>query len=163
MRPTVCLHPDYGDGEVPLRSLHALRHGAERLAEASVNRLTQKVGGAARRRAVVLLACILGLDAADKGAIGAIGYDLERSLHIDNAQVGLVVTVSSLVGALATIPVGSLTDRSRRVRLLWVSIVLWVIANWQRPLAVVWISLGEPGPPRSDHRYRRAHGRVAYR
>jgi MFS family permease len=40
-------------------------------------------------------------------------------LHIDNTQVGLLVTVSTGVGALATLVAGTFADRAVRVRLLW--------------------------------------------
>lgn len=92
-------------------------------------RLTEQLGGPARRRAVTVLAAVLGLDAADKGAIGAVAPQLERSLHIGATQLGLLVTVSSIVGALATLPIGVLTDRVVRVRLLELSIVGWALAE----------------------------------
>lgn len=103
--------------------------GAVRLLEHPLDRLTAHLGGPARRRAVVLLACMLGLDAADKGMVGAIAVQLERSLHIGNTDVGLMVTVSSLVGAAGTLPVGAVVDRHRRVRLLAGSIVVWAAAE----------------------------------
>jgi predicted MFS family arabinose efflux permease len=90
---------------------------------------TETLGGRSRASAVVLLACALALDAADKGAVGAVAVDLERGLHVGNTQIGLMVTVTSLVGAIATVPIGGLTDRYRRSRLLWASIVLWAVAE----------------------------------
>lgn len=103
--------------------------------EHSVERVTEQVGGPARRRVIVLLALVLSVDAADKGAVAALAFDLERGLHIGNAQVGLLVTVTSLVGALATIPFGQLTDRSRRVRLLWIGVILWAACQGMSGLA----------------------------
>jgi predicted MFS family arabinose efflux permease len=97
--------------------------------QAGLDRLTEVLGGPDRRRVVILLASVLGLSAADNGAVGAVAVQLEQGLHIGNWQVGLMVTVSSLVGAVATIPVGALTDRSRRVRLLWISIAVWAAAQ----------------------------------
>jgi MFS family permease len=90
-----------------------------------VDRLTEHVGGPARRRVVLLLACVLSLDAADQGAIGAVAPDLTRSLHISNIELGLLVTLTSLVGAFATLPMGNLVDRVPRVRLVAGAIVLW--------------------------------------
>lgn len=106
-----------------------------------VDRLTEQVGGAARRRAVLLLASVLALDSADKGAIGALAVELERSLHIGNARLGLLVTVSSLVGAVATVPVGVLTDRTRRTRLLTLSILAWSVAQAMSGLSVSFLML----------------------
>jgi len=45
------------------------------------------------------------------------------------------VTVSSLVGALFTLPVGAVVDRAHRVRLLWASIVLWGVAQFASGLS----------------------------
>ncbi|MGH8161397.1 MAG: MFS transporter [Gammaproteobacteria bacterium] len=86
------------------------------------------LGGRARFRVIVLLACVLGLDAADKATIGAIAVDLEQALHIGNVQVGLLVTVATGIGAIATLPLGILADRVRRVRLLTIAILVWSIA-----------------------------------
>lgn len=103
--------------------------GADGLVAGLWARLADHLGGPARRRAVLLLAAVLGLDAADKGMVGAIAVSLERSLHVGNTQIGLMVTVSSLVGAAGTLPVGSLVDRRRRVPLLAGSIVVWAVAE----------------------------------
>ena len=43
---------------------------------------------------------------------------------IDNTQVGLLVTVSTGVGALATLVAGPLADRIVRVRLLWATLLV---------------------------------------
>ena len=54
---------------------------------------------------------------------------LQEALGIGTAQIGLLVTASALVGALAAIPFGLLVDKSRRVDLLTVSILLWATAE----------------------------------
>ncbi len=86
------------------------------------------MGGRIRRRVVILLACVLALDTADMATIGATAGELEHGLGISNAQLGLLVSVPSLIGALATIPVGVLADRVLRVRLLAGSVLVWSIA-----------------------------------
>ncbi len=91
--------------------------------------VSEKLGGPARTRVIVLLACILALDSADKGAVGAMAPQLEAAFHIGNLDIGILSTVSSLVGALAALPLGVLTDRTRRVRLLTISIVIWAAAE----------------------------------
>jgi predicted MFS family arabinose efflux permease len=83
------------------------------------------VGGPARLRVIVLLASVLALNTADFGTVGAMATELERSLRIGNFQIGLLVTVSTGVGALASLPAGVLTDRVNRVVLLSVGIALW--------------------------------------
>lgn len=86
------------------------------------------VGGPARLRVVVLLASVLAVDSADTATVGATAVELERSLHIDNVQIGLLVTASTALGALATLPMGVLTDRVNRTRLLCWAIVAWSVA-----------------------------------
>src|SRR5579864_4603190 len=89
------------------------------------DKLTATVGGPARRKAILLLASVLALSGADVGAIGALAPQLESAFSVGNAGSGLLVTVSTLVGALGTMPVGVLADRMSRTRLLSVSIVIW--------------------------------------
>jgi predicted MFS family arabinose efflux permease len=78
---------------------------------------------------IVLLGLVLGLNAADTSAIGAIAPQLQPAFGIGTAQIGLLVTASALVGALAAIPFGLLVDKTRRVDLLTVSILLWATAE----------------------------------
>ncbi|MBO0892078.1 MAG: MFS transporter [Acidothermales bacterium] len=96
--------------------------------QAADRRVTEMVGGPARKRVIVLLAGVLALSAADVAAIGAAGEPLKASLSIGNGQLGLLVSVVALSGGIATIPVGMLADRMNRFRLLSVSIVLWALA-----------------------------------
>ena len=88
-------------------------------------RLTQVLGGAERTRVIVLLACVLGLSGADAATVGASAIELRAGLHITNTDIGLLVAVTSLVGAGATLPFGVLADRVRRTRTLGAAIVLW--------------------------------------
>ncbi len=94
------------------------------------------VGGPARARVIIMLACILGLQAADTGAVGALAAPLERSFHIGNTQLGLLVTVTTLVGCVATLPVGGISDRYNRTRLLQVVVALWAVATVVSALSV---------------------------
>ena len=77
---------------------------------------------------IFLLACVLALESADAATIGATAVQLERSLNIGNAQVGLLVSVSTGVGAVATLPAGALTDRVNRTGMLAIAILAWAIA-----------------------------------
>ena len=76
-------------------------------------------------RVVILLACILGLSAADASTVGASATELRNGLHITNTDIGLLVAVTSLVAALATLPFGVLADRVRRTWVLGAVIVMW--------------------------------------
>ncbi|GAA4585254.1 hypothetical protein GCM10023194_27410 [Planotetraspora phitsanulokensis] len=106
--------------------------GAGGFVSAAFARLAQRLvaaaGGSRRLRIVVVLACVLALDAADKGAVGAVGLELKRSLGITNTELGSLVAVSAATSALAVLPLGVLADRVRRVRLLVASIAVWSLA-----------------------------------
>ncbi|MGN6782705.1 MAG: MFS transporter [Marmoricola sp.] len=77
---------------------------------------------------MVLLAAVLALDSADKACVGAVATQLEPALHIGNAKLGLLVTVSTAVSAIATLPIGRWVDRVDRVRLLSLAVALWSVA-----------------------------------
>src|SRR5579875_4006544 len=81
--------------------------------------------GPARLRVIALLAAVLGLNTADSATVGSIASELEPALHISNPEIGLLVAVTTGIGAIATLPVGVLADRVNRVRLLWISILVW--------------------------------------
>ena len=81
-----------------------------------------------RARVLVLLACVLALDTADVSMIGAIASKLETALRLTNTDLGLLASIPSVMAAVATLPVGVLTDRTCRMRLLVASIVLWGLA-----------------------------------
>jgi MFS family permease len=87
--------------------------------------LTHLLGGAERTRVVVTLACVLGLSGADAATVGASASALRADLHISNTDIGLLVSVSSLVAAFATLPFGVLADRARRTATLGLAILLW--------------------------------------
>ncbi len=91
--------------------------------------VVKRVGGPARARVIILFALVLALNGADTATVGAIAPQLESSLHISNADVGLLSSVSLLVGAVFTIPVGLLVDRTKRMPLLALTIVLWSFAT----------------------------------
>jgi MFS family permease len=95
-------------------------------ASAFARRLT--IGGEERTHVIIVLAAILGLSGADAATVGASASELRSGLHITNTDIGLLVAVSSLVGAVATLPFGVLADRVTRTRVLGLTIVLWGVA-----------------------------------
>ena len=97
-------------------------------AAAAAFRLDDLLGGAERRHVIVVLACVLGLSGADTATVGASATELRHGLGITNTDIGLLVTVSSLVAAFASLPFGVLADRARRTRVLGAAIVLWGVA-----------------------------------
>ena len=92
---------------------------------AFVRRLAYVLGGRQRMRVIVTLACVLGLAGADGATVGASATELRHGLHITNTDIGLLVTVTALVGAFATLPFGVLADRVRRTTTLGLVVVLW--------------------------------------
>jgi MFS family permease len=91
-------------------------------------RLEQLFGGPARTRVIVILASVLALSSADTATVGASATQLRAALHISNTDIGLLVAVTSLTAAVASLPFGSLADRVRRTRVLGLSIILWGVA-----------------------------------
>ena len=124
-------------GGVFIRSFRSV----ETAVEQGKSRFGDVAGGPARRRAIMLLAAVLGLSGADVGAIGALAPQLESAFRVGNAAIGLLVTVSSLVGALATLPVGMLVDRVSRTRLLSISVVVWGVTELLSGLVTSWTLL----------------------
>jgi len=101
-----------GPGPVAGMSSGGLAHNAAAALRWREHRALQRfddvVGGPARRGVIVMLACVLALDSADKATVGAVGVQLERGLHIGNAGLGLLVAVTSIMGGLGSIPAGGL-------------------------------------------------------
>jgi MFS family permease len=91
--------------------------------------VVKRVGGPARARVVTLFGAVLALNGAATATVGAVAPQLESSLHIGNTEIGLLSSVSLLIGAVFTIPVGFLVDRFKRLPMLSVSIVLWSLAT----------------------------------
>ena len=98
--------------------------------------IDEAVGGPARRRVILLFGSILGLQAADIGAVGALAAPLEKAFHLDNTDIGLLVTVTTLVGCVATLPFGTVSDRYNRSRLLQIVVALWAVATLISALSV---------------------------
>lgn len=104
------------------------RRHAHRAARLTGRHLDRVLGGPERRRIIVVMACVLALNSADSATVGASATQLRSALHIDNADIGILVAVSSLVAAFASIPFGIVADRWRRTRVLGFTIVTWGVA-----------------------------------
>ena len=87
--------------------------------------ISAAAGGAVGLRAVFMLGAVLALDAADKGAVSAVSGQIKTTFDISNTGVGLVLAVVSFVGAAGALPMGILTDRTRRKTILMVAIATW--------------------------------------
>lgn len=107
------------------RGLRDLTRPWERRAK---RRVIETVGGRMRARVIALLALVLALSSADNAAVGADAGPLKDALHLNFTEIGLLVALPALAGAIATVPIGALTDRLRRVSLLKASIIVWSLS-----------------------------------
>jgi len=80
------------------------------------------------RMALVALAAVLALDGADRTALGALAPALMAEFKVGNAAIGLLASAFAIVGAIAIVPIGVLTDRARRITILVVCIAIWCLA-----------------------------------
>ena len=101
---------------------------ARKVGRGLIGRAEEVVGGPARARVVLVLAAALALPGADFATLSATAGNLEQAFHVNNTSIGLLVSVTSLAAAVGTIPIGVLTDRTRRTRLLAISILGWAVA-----------------------------------
>jgi predicted MFS family arabinose efflux permease len=83
------------------------------------------LGGPDRTKVIFLLAAVLGLSGADSATVGASASELTKALHISQADIGLLVAVTALVAAVASVPFGVLADKAPRTRALGLTIFLW--------------------------------------
>jgi MFS family permease len=77
---------------------------------------------------VLVLGSVLALSSADAATVGAAAVQLRHALHIGNTDIGFLVAVTSLVGAVFSVPFGVLADRVRRTWMLGIAIVIWGLA-----------------------------------
>jgi MFS family permease len=117
------------DRRLAREAARGVYHGSSWIARHIQAMMVRRVGGAARARVIWMFGLVLALNGADLATIGAISPQLQSGLHISTTQIGLLSSVSLLVGAIATIPVGLMVDRVKRIPLLSVSIVLWSVAS----------------------------------
>lgn len=117
---------------VPARNTEAVttaplphRRGAVRVGRRVARRLENYFGGPARTRVVVIFGGVLALSSADSATVGASAIHLRQALHISNADIGVLVGVNCVVGAIASLPFGVLADRVRRTTTLGIAIALW--------------------------------------
>jgi MFS family permease len=81
-----------------------------------------------QRYTMLLFATVLAIDAADRATVGVAGDTLKKVFHLNNTRLGLLAAAFSIVGSVSTVPVGILTDRVRRTRLMAASIVIWSVS-----------------------------------
>ena len=87
--------------------------------------IEDQFGGPARTRVILLFAAVLALNSADVATVGASATQLRQALHIGNADIGVLVAVTAIVGAIFSLPFGFVVDRANRVLVLSTTVVLW--------------------------------------
>jgi MFS family permease len=121
--------PYHGGDDVaaPARDLPApAGAGAfRRVATNGYRALEDRFGGPARTRVILLFAAVLALNSADVATVGASATQLRQALHISNADIGVLVAVTAVVGALFSVPFGFLIDRTNRIGVLATTVALW--------------------------------------
>ena len=96
--------------------------------DAAKTRIFEVAGGSARLQIIAVLAAVLGLDTAQLGTLSAVSDRLKDAFDIGNTQIGLLLAVTSFIGAIATLPMGILADRMRRQTILIVAVLIWAAA-----------------------------------
>ena len=121
--------PYDGGDDVAAPPRHAQAPGGEpvvrRVAGTGWRALERQLGGPARTRVIVLFAAVLALNSADVATVGASATQLRQALHIGNADIGVLVAVTAVVGAVFSVPFGFLIDRTVRIGVLSTTVVLW--------------------------------------
>src|SRR5438045_8085297 len=105
-------------GETTREMASALGRNLGRAARGGRQHLEVFLGGPDRTRVIFLLAAVLALASADAATVGASAIELRQALHINNFDIGLLIAVTSIVAAVASIPFVVLADRVPRTRIL---------------------------------------------
>lgn len=117
-----------GRRETGVGPARAIGRVGRRVGGAIGRSVTERLGGRARTRVIVVLAAVGALASADAATVGASASQLRVTLHIDNTDIGLLVALGALVGAVASVPFGVLADRFSRTRVLAAAVALWGMA-----------------------------------
>lgn len=75
--------------------------------------------------ALVILFAINTLNFFDRNLLGALGEPIRKEFHLSDTDLGLLGTVFTLMYAVVGLPLGRLSDRWLRTRLLALGTVLW--------------------------------------
>ncbi len=112
-------------------STRVLPRPAERWAARSFDKAVGVALSGAPPRGRATLAVLTGalvLDWADRNVLGGLAPELRSDLGISNSQLGLLSAAFSVVGAVASLPVGMVVDRARRLTMLSAAVALWSCA-----------------------------------
>jgi MFS family permease len=82
---------------------------------------------AGARFALFVLFAINLLNFFDRQLLGSLGEPIRKEFHLSDTALGLLGTVFVIVYAVVGLPLGQLSDKWRRTRLIAVSIALWSV------------------------------------
>jgi predicted MFS family arabinose efflux permease len=95
--------------------------------------LTRRASGAAF--ALLVLFAINALNFFDRQLLGALGEPVRKEFHLSDTSLGLLGTVFTLMYALVGLPLGRLSDRWMRTRLIALGTVFWSLLTAASGLA----------------------------
>jgi MFS family permease len=72
-----------------------------------------------------VLGLVIMIDQIDQNLVRGVQTELQRDLHLSDAQIGLLLSAFVLVNGLISVPAGYLADRFRRNRTVGHTIVAW--------------------------------------
>ena len=124
------------------------RHRTVRLADGEVGasagrRLSQLTDGVFSRAPVVLLVlfCINLLNFFDRQLIGSLGEPIRREFHLSDTALGFAGTVFTLIYAVVGLPLGRLSDKWSRTRLIAIGTAFWSLLTAASGLAQNYVQL----------------------
>jgi MFS family permease len=75
-----------------------------------------------------LLMGVAAVESADRTILATVFEDVKRAFGVGDSKLGVLVAAYSIVGTIATIPMGFVSDRWNRVRLIVFGLVPWSLA-----------------------------------
>jgi len=91
---------------------------------------------------LLVLTLIAGLDAYDKSAFGVLGPEIKDYFGVGLTGIGIALTLSSVLGLLAALPIGYLADRVNRVRMSALGAVVLGVFGFFTGIAPTLLFLG---------------------
>jgi MFS family permease len=75
-----------------------------------------------------LLMAVTAIEQADRTILATVFDDVKRTFHVGDGKLGVLVAAFSVVGTIATLPMGFVVDRWNRVWLIALGLVPWAFA-----------------------------------
>jgi MFS family permease len=106
-------------------------------------RLPQLMDGVFSRAPVVLLLlfCINLLNFFDRQLVGSLGEPIRREFHLSDTALGFAGTVFTLIYAVVGLPLGRLSDKWNRTRLIAIGTAFWSLLTATSGLAQNYVQL----------------------